>query len=155
MFTRNTLTLGGAAMCGALLLSGCANHMSQRSEHEERIERKLLAHSLQIDVGSPTVLELPQRRVRINEQKTFEVTDRDSGRQIGVFYSDDFARSGKRSGAWMTSYRGRSNIDGNTQNVLASNNNNFIKAPAGEPLLKWPPCRCSTKPALSGTSAGT
>ena len=67
--------------------------------------------------------------------KTFEVTDRDSGRQIGVFYSDDFARSGKRSGAWMTSYRGRSNIDGNTQNVLASNNNNFIKAPAGEPLL--------------------
>ena len=77
MFTRNTLTLGGAAMCGALLLSGCANHMSQRSEHEERIERKLLAHSLQIDVGSPAVLELPQRRVRINEQKTFEVTEFD------------------------------------------------------------------------------
>ena len=77
MFKRNTLTLGGAAMCGALLLSGCANHMSQRSEHEERIERKLLAHSLQIDVGSPSVLELPQRRVRINEQKTFEVTEFD------------------------------------------------------------------------------
>ena len=67
--------------------------------------------------------------------KTFEVTDRASGRHVGVFYSDDFARSGKRSGAWMTTYRGRSNIDGNTQNVLASNNNNFIKAPAGEPLL--------------------
>jgi len=77
MFNRNTLTLGGAAMCGALLLSGCANHMSQRSEHEERIERKLLAHSLQIDVGSPSVLELPQRRVRINEQNTFEVTEFD------------------------------------------------------------------------------
>ena len=77
MFTRNTLTLGGAAMCGALLLSGCANHMSQRSEHEERIERKLLAHSLQIDVGSPAVLELPQRRVHIHEQKTFEVTEFD------------------------------------------------------------------------------
>ena len=77
MFNRHTLTLGGAAMCGALLLSGCANHMSQRSEHEERIERKLLAHNLQIDVGSPSVLELPQRRVRINEQKTFEVTEFD------------------------------------------------------------------------------
>ncbi len=75
MFKRNTLGLGGAALCGALLVSGCANHMSQRSEHEERVERKLLDHSLQIDVGEPTVLELPQRRVKINEQKTFEVTE--------------------------------------------------------------------------------
>ena len=81
MFNRRTLTLGGAAMCGALLLSGCANHMSQRSEHEERIERKLLSHSLLIDVGSPAVLELPQRRVRINEQKTFEVTEFDVTRR--------------------------------------------------------------------------
>ncbi|SIR75433.1 hypothetical protein SAMN05216509_4530 [Pseudomonas sp. B10] len=75
MFKRNTLGLGGAALCGALLISGCANHMSQRSEHEERVERKLLDHSLQIDVGEPKVLELPQRRVKINEQKTFEVTE--------------------------------------------------------------------------------
>ena len=75
MFKRNTLGLGGTALCGALLVSGCANHMSQRSEHEERVERKLLDHSLQIDVGEPKVLELPQRRVKINEQKTFEVTE--------------------------------------------------------------------------------
>ena len=75
MFKRNTRALGGAALCGALLVSGCANQMSQRSEHEERIERKLLEHSLQIDVGEPKVLELPQRRVRIHEQKTFEVTE--------------------------------------------------------------------------------
>lgn len=58
-----------------MLLSGCANQLSQRSEHEERVERKLLAHSLQIDVGEPKVLELPQRRVRILEQKTFDVTE--------------------------------------------------------------------------------
>ncbi|MGH8381059.1 hypothetical protein [Pseudomonas sp.] len=75
MFKRSTFTLGGAALCGALLLSGCANQMSQRSEHEERIERKLLEHSLQIDVGDPKVIELPQRRVRIHEQKNFEVTE--------------------------------------------------------------------------------
>ncbi|MEZ1318550.1 hypothetical protein QIW53_21220 [Pseudomonas fluorescens] len=75
MFKRNTLGLGGAALCGALLVSGCANHMSQRSEHEERVERKLLDHRLQIDVGEPKVLELPQRRVKIHEQKTFEVTE--------------------------------------------------------------------------------
>ncbi len=75
IFKRGTTSLGGAALCGTLLISGCANHMSQRSEHEERVERKLLEHSLQIDAGEPKVLELPQRRVRIHEQKTFEVTD--------------------------------------------------------------------------------
>ncbi len=75
MFKRNTLGLGGAALCGTLLVSGCANQMSQRSEHEERVERKLLDHSLQIDVGDPRVLDLPQRRVKIHEQKTFEVTE--------------------------------------------------------------------------------
>ncbi|BBP79025.1 hypothetical protein HX881_11215 [Pseudomonas gingeri] len=81
MFNRSTLALGGAALCGALLLGGCANPMSQRSEHEERVERKLLEHSLQIDVGDPRILELPQRRVRINEQKTFEVTEFDVTRR--------------------------------------------------------------------------
>ncbi|MDP3976474.1 MAG: hypothetical protein Q8P85_00490 [Pseudomonas sp.] len=74
MFKRSTLSLVGAALCGALFLSGCANQLPQRSEHEERVERKLLDHSLQIDVGEPRVLELPQRRVRVHEQKTFEVS---------------------------------------------------------------------------------
>ncbi|MDH1931251.1 hypothetical protein ABGT18_17265 [Pseudomonas putida] len=75
MFKRSTFTLGGAALCGTLLLSGCANQMSQRSDHEERVERKLLEHTLQIDVGEPKVMELPQRRVRVHEQKRFEVTE--------------------------------------------------------------------------------
>ncbi|WP_439861389.1 hypothetical protein [Pseudomonas sp. MBLB4136] len=74
MFKRSSLRLVGAAVCGAVFISGCANQLPQRSEHEERIERKLLAHSLQIDAGESGVLELPQRRVRIQEQKTFEVT---------------------------------------------------------------------------------
>lgn len=75
MFERSPLRRAGAALCGALFLTGCANHLPQRSEHEERVERKLLDHSLQIEVGEPRVLELPQRRVRIVEQKTFEVTE--------------------------------------------------------------------------------
>ena len=74
MFQRHTLSIG-AALLGAVLLGGCANQLPQRSEHEERFERRLLDHSLQIDVGEPRVLELPQRRVRIHEQKTFEVTE--------------------------------------------------------------------------------
>jgi hypothetical protein len=75
MHTSYNLRFIGAALCGVLFLSGCANHLPQRSEHEERVERKLLDHTLQIDVGEPKVLELPQRRVRVHEQKSFEVTE--------------------------------------------------------------------------------
>lgn len=71
---RRCHCLAGAALCGAVLLTGCANQLPQRNEHEERVERKLLDHRLQIDAGSPLVLELPQRQVHIQEQKTFEVT---------------------------------------------------------------------------------
>ena len=66
--------------------------------------------------------------------EVFEVNEKTTGRKVGLFYSDDFARSGKRSGAWATSYRGYSTYDG-PRNVLSSNNNNFIKAEGGQPLL--------------------
>lgn len=66
--------------------------------------------------------------------RTFQVTDRKTGAEVGVFYLDNFARSGKRSGAWATSYRGRSGLRG-TRIVLASNNNNFTKGGAGQPTL--------------------
>jgi peptidyl-dipeptidase Dcp len=56
------------------------------------------------------------------------------GRTVGVFYGDMFARTGKRSGAWMTSYRTRSRLLGDDI-VLSSNNNNFTKPGAGEPVL--------------------
>ena len=59
---------------------------------------------------------------------------KDAGRPIGLYYADDYARPGKRSGAWMTTYRGYSTYDG-VKNTLASNNNNFIKAEGGEPIL--------------------
>ena len=65
--------------------------------------------------------------------EVFEVRNKADGSHVGLFYSDDFARSGKRSGAWATTYRSFSTFDGQ-KNVLASNNNNFIKAPSG-PLL--------------------
>ncbi len=35
----------------------------------------MLDHSLRIELGEPQVLELPQRRIRVQEQMTFEVTD--------------------------------------------------------------------------------
>ncbi len=66
--------------------------------------------------------------------EAFEVKDKTSGRLIGVFYSDDFSRAGKRSGAWMTTYRSFSTLDG-SKAILASNNNNFTKPEPGEPVL--------------------
>lgn len=81
MLKQSPPFLGGVTLCGALLLSGCANQLSPRSEHEERIERKLIEHRLQVDMGEPKSLELPQRRVRIHEMKTFEVTEFDVTRR--------------------------------------------------------------------------
>ncbi|WP_235531637.1 M3 family metallopeptidase [Sphingomonas sp. Leaf67] len=66
--------------------------------------------------------------------RTFVVTDARTGKNVGVFYFDAFARSGKRSGAWATRYRGQQKLGGET-NVLASNNNNFVKGAAGQPTL--------------------
>jgi peptidyl-dipeptidase Dcp len=59
---------------------------------------------------------------------------KDHGQTVGLYYADDYARAGKRSGAWMTTYRSYSTYDG-VENVLASNNNNFIKAEGTNPIL--------------------
>ncbi len=69
--------------------------------------------------------------------KVWEVKDRTSGEHIGLWYLDPFARKGKRSGAWATSYRSHATIDGK-ETVLSSNNSNFVKGPPGEPvLISW------------------
>ena len=51
-----------------------------------------------------------------------------------MWYLDPYARQGKRSGAWATTYRSHTTMDGKT-NVLASNNSNFVKPAPGEALL--------------------
>ncbi len=65
--------------------------------------------------------------------RTFEVTR--EGKIVGLFYLDNFARAGKRSGAWMTTYRSQNKLSGKNNLVLASNNNNFVKGAGGEPTL--------------------
>lgn len=65
--------------------------------------------------------------------RTFEVKRGD--KLVGLFYLDNFARAGKRSGAWMTTYRSQYELGGNNQYVLASNNNNFVKGGGGSPTL--------------------
>lgn len=67
----------------------------------------------------------------------WEVTAKESGDHVGLWYLDPYARPGKRSGAWATSYRSHETFDGK-KTVLASNNSNFIKGAAGEPvLISW------------------
>src|SRR5690606_36946252 len=52
--------------------------------------------------------------------RVFEVTDRDGSYQ-GLFYLDNFARAGKRSGAWMNTYRSHENFMGSEITPIASN----------------------------------
>jgi len=69
--------------------------------------------------------------------KVWEVTDRATGKLVGVWYLDPFAREGKRSGAWATTYRDHETFD-SARNVLGSNNSNFVKGAPGEPvLISW------------------
>ena len=69
--------------------------------------------------------------------KVWEVNDKTSGKFIGLWYLDPFARQGKRSGAWATTYRSYTTFDGE-KSVLSSNNSNFVKGADGEPtLISW------------------
>ena len=79
---------------------------------------------------------VPEGSVPVFHQdvKVWEVTDKDTGDHIGLWYLDPYARQGKRSGAWATTYRSHTTFDGK-KTVLASNNSNFVKPAKGEALL--------------------
>lgn len=79
---------------------------------------------------------LPVGKVPVfhEDVKVWEVTNKTNGKLIGLWYLDPYAREGKRSGAWATTYRSHTTFDGK-ENVLASNNSNFIKPAPGQALL--------------------
>lgn len=78
--------------------------------------------------------------------KAYEVRDA-GGEVVGIFLQDNFARAGKRSGAWMSSLRWQNRnapdatgAPGNAPAAMAElpvilNNNNFAKGAPGEPTL--------------------
>ncbi|WP_304516923.1 M3 family metallopeptidase [Cecembia rubra] len=68
------------------------------------------------------------------EVTTYEVLDTDGG-HVGVFYADFFPRPGKRSGAWMTSYRGQKITNGIDQRPHISIICNFTKPTKTTPSL--------------------
>ena len=67
--------------------------------------------------------------------QSFEVTDDETGELLGLFMADYFARDSKRGGAWMSTYRSASDIDGERIRPLVTNNLNLTKAPEGQPTL--------------------
>ena len=68
-----------------------------------------------------------------SDVRTFEVKNAD-GSHRAVFLADYFARSSKRSGAWMSGFKGQHKLnDGETPIII--NVMNFAKAPEGEETL--------------------
>ena len=98
--------------------------------------------------------------------RAFEVRD-GGGHLVGLWYFDPYARPGKRSGAWMNTYRPEERLDGQVP-AIVSNNANFVKGAAGEPvLLTWDDaetlfhefghalhalCSATTYPSVAGTA---
>jgi peptidyl-dipeptidase Dcp len=73
--------------------------------------------------------------------RVWEVTDRASGRHVGLWYFDSYARPGKRSGAWMSAYRTQERFE-RPITTLVSNNANFVEGAPGEPvLISWDDAR--------------
>ena len=63
------------------------------------------------------------------DMRAWEV--RDANGHVGVFLADNHARAGKRSGAWMSSFRDQQGLDGAVSPIII-NNNNFAR---GTPTL--------------------
>ncbi len=72
-----------------------------------------------------------------DDVSVWDVMRQTDGAHVGVWYLDPYARPGKGSGAWATTYRSHETFD-TFVSVLGSNNSNFIKAAPGEPtLVSW------------------
>ncbi|MBI1186198.1 MAG: M3 family peptidase [Alphaproteobacteria bacterium] len=70
-----------------------------------------------------------------SDVRVWEVRNRETNAYVGLFYGDNFARSGKRSGAWAQGYRGHETFTGTERTPITSNNNNFVRGAPGEPVL--------------------
>lgn len=83
----------------------------------------------------------PDVQVYHPDVRAYEVSDA-SGRSVGLFLQDNFARPGKRSGAWMSALRWQCRNTAVANDAAADlpvilNNNNFARgdAAAGQPTL--------------------
>lgn len=68
-----------------------------------------------------------------SDVRTFEVKNR-NGDHVAIFIGDYFARTSKRSGAWMSGFRSQEKLKGDITPIIV-NVMNFAKAADGEPAL--------------------
>jgi len=88
-------------------------------------------------------VEQPQIKAYHPDVKVYAVHDAARGEGddslIGIFLHDNFARTTKRSGAWMSSLRSQSKNTGSAAKAgvtpVILNNNNFAKGAPGQPTL--------------------
>ncbi|MEZ5997169.1 MAG: M3 family metallopeptidase [Hyphomonas sp.] len=66
---------------------------------------------------------------------SYEVKDAETGAFLGLYMTDMYARKSKRPGAWMSSFRNTSDVNGNRIRPIISNNLNLITPAKGEPTL--------------------
>jgi peptidyl-dipeptidase Dcp len=76
-----------------------------------------------------TFTELFNIEVYHPDARVWEVKDKD-GTHLGIFIGDYFTRSNKRGGAWMSSFKGQSNLDGKQRPVVVNVCN--FPAPVGD-----------------------
>lgn len=82
---------------------------------------------------------IPAKNVPVYQEDVtvYEVVNKTTGKNVGLWYFDPYARKGKRSGAWMNEYRTQERFNGEVPTIV-SNNANFIKGAPGEPvLISW------------------
>ncbi len=76
-----------------------------------------------------TFTELFDINVYHPDVRVWEVKDKD-GSHLGIFLGDYFTRSNKRGGAWMSSFKGQSNLDGRERPIVVNVCN--FPAPVGD-----------------------
>jgi peptidyl-dipeptidase Dcp len=85
-----------------------------------------------------TFTPLPANSVPVyqSDVAVWKVTN-PQGELVGLWYFDPYARTGKRSGAWMNAYRTQERFEQDVKTIV-SNNANFVKGKPGEPvLISW------------------
>ena len=81
-----------------------------------------------------TFTEMPDAPKYNPEVKVYDVKDA-QGKHVAVFMTDYFPRGGKRQGAWMSEFKGASNINGKEERPIIFNVGNFTKPTADMPSL--------------------
>ena len=81
-----------------------------------------------------TFTEMPEAPKYHPDVKVYDVKDA-QGNHVAVFMTDYFPRDSKRQGAWMSEFKGESNVNGVSERPIIYNVGNFTKPTAETPSL--------------------